>query len=130
MADGASAAKQRSMTMNRIAKMTVIATLSTLAFGGISQAASVEMNWPKQIDQTVRNFKGDDFRVADVDTLSRMSEVRSRITDETPQQLAALQAAVEGNKPLAAKLEAQNVEMNNIAGAAQAADGGLTIYVR
>ncbi|MCA1366319.1 hypothetical protein I6F15_02740 [Bradyrhizobium sp. BRP14] len=115
--------------MNRITKISVIAALSALTFGGISHAASVEMNWPRQIDQTVRTFKGD-FRVVDVDTLSRMSEVRSRINDETPQQVAALQSAIEANKPLAAKLETRNVEMNNIAGAAQAADGSLTIYVR
>ncbi|WP_026612568.1 hypothetical protein [Ensifer aridi] len=116
--------------MNRIAKISVIAALSALTFGGISHAASVETNWPHQIDQTVSTFKGDDFRVVDVDTLSRMSEVRSRINDETPQQVAALQSAIEANKPLAAKLETRNVEMKNIAGAAQAADGSLTIYVR
>jgi len=116
--------------MNRIAKVTVIATLFALTFGGVSYAASAEMNWPAQIDQTVRTFKGDNFKVIDVDTLSRASEVRSRISEEGPQQIAALQSAVEADKPLAAKLKAQKVEMDNIAGASQAADGGLTIYVR
>ncbi|MBB4185186.1 hypothetical protein [Sinorhizobium terangae] len=116
--------------MNRFAKISVIATLSALSFGGISYAAGVEMNWPDQIDRTVRNFKGDNFRIVDVDTLSRMNETRARIDAETPQQLAALHTAVDGNRALAAKLKARNVEMNNIAGASQAADGGLTLYVR
>ena len=116
--------------MNRIAKISVIATLSALAFGGISQAANVEMNWPNQIDQTVRTFKGDNFRIADVDTLSRMDQARIRIDEATPAQRAALQAAVEANKPLVAALKARNVELNNVAGAEQAADGGLTIYLR
>ncbi|WEX87512.1 hypothetical protein PZN02_003914 [Sinorhizobium garamanticum] len=116
--------------MNRFAKISVIATLSALNFGGISHAAGVEMNWPNQIDQTVRNFKGDNFRIVDVDTLSRMNETRARIDAETPQQLAALHAAVDANRALAAKLKERDVEMNNIAGAAQATDGSLTLYVR
>ncbi|WEX78551.1 hypothetical protein PYH37_003449 [Sinorhizobium numidicum] len=117
--------------MNRFTQISVIAALSALTFGGISHAATgVEMNWPSQIDQTVRTFKGNNLRIVNVDTLNQMSETRTRIDEATPQQLAALQTAVEANKPLAAKLRAENVEMNNIAGAAQAADGGLTIYLR
>lgn len=116
--------------MNRFAKATVIATLSALTFGGIAQAARVEMNWPKQIEQTVRGFKGDNFRIVNVDTLSRDDQTRSWIDEATPQQRAALHSAVEANKPLVAKLKAHDVELNNIAGAEQAADGGLTIYLR
>ncbi|MNL89734.1 hypothetical protein D3C87_2202430 [compost metagenome] len=48
----------------------------------------------------------------------------------TPEQRAALLEAVKANKSLAEKLKAQNVEMDNIGGAEQATDGGLTIYVR
>ncbi|MDK1489124.1 hypothetical protein QN219_03470 [Sinorhizobium sp. 7-81] len=116
--------------MNRFAKISVIATLSALSFGGISHAAGVEMNWPSEIDQTVRNFKGDNFSIVDVDTLNRMNAIRARIDAETPQQLQALHAAVSANRALAAKLKARDVEMNNIAGAAQATDGSLTLYVR
>lgn len=116
--------------MNRIAKTTVIAALSALAFAGISRAAGVEMNWPTQIEQTLRTFKGDNFNIVNVDTLNRQSQTRTWIDEATPQQLAALKSAVEANKPLAAKLKAHDVELNNIAGAEQAADGGLTIYLR
>lgn len=52
------------------------------------------------------------------------------VDNATPEQRAALHEAVEANKSLAEKLKAQNVEMDNIGGAEQAADGGLTIYVR
>ncbi|ASY62326.1 hypothetical protein SJ05684_c08630 [Sinorhizobium sojae CCBAU 05684] len=116
--------------MNRIARATVIGALSALTFGGIAQAASVEMNWPKQIEQTVRGFKGNKLRIVNVDTLSRQDQTRSWIDEATPQQRAALHSAVQSNKPLVAKLKAHDVELNNIAGAEQAADGGLTIYLR
>ena len=116
--------------MNRIATFSVIAALSAVSFGEISHAASVEMNWPAHIDQTVRTFRGDNFRVVDLDTLKRQSDTRVRMEEATANQRAALLAAIEANKPLAAKLRAQNVETTNIAGAEQAADGGLTIDVR
>ncbi|WP_104665756.1 hypothetical protein [Ensifer adhaerens] len=116
--------------MNRIAKLSVIAALSALSFGGVSHAASAAMNWPAEIDHTVRDFKGDHFTVVDVDTLKESSQTRMWIDEATPQQLSSLHAAVNANKPLAAKLKAQNVEMNNIAGAEQAADGSLTFYLR
>ncbi|MEI2301543.1 hypothetical protein [Ensifer sp. MJa1] len=116
--------------MNRIAKLSVIAALSALSFGGVSHAASPEMSWPAHIDQTVRNFKGNNFTIVNLDTLKETSQTRTSIDEATPQQISALHAAVTANKPLAAALKAQNVEMNNIAGAEQAADGGLTFYLR
>lgn len=116
--------------MNRIAKLSVIAALSALSFGGISYAAGAAMNWPAHIDQTVRHFKGNHFNIVDVDTLKETSQTRTWINEATPKQISALHAAVHANKPLAAKLKGQNVEMNNIAGAEQAADGSLTFYLR
>ena len=116
--------------MNRIATFSVIAALSTLSFGGITYATDAKMNWPSHIDQSVRDFKGDKLRVVDVETLKKESETRIWIDEASAKQRAGLLAAVEANKPLAAKLKAQNIEMNNIAGAEEAADGGLTIYVR
>ncbi|QFI65728.1 hypothetical protein [Sinorhizobium alkalisoli] len=88
------------------------------------------MNWPKQIEQTVRGFKGNNLRIVNVDTLSRQDQTRSWIDEATPQQRVALQSAVEANRPLVAELKAHDVELNNIAAAEQAADGGLTIYLR
>ncbi|WVT74425.1 hypothetical protein QM996_04765 [Sinorhizobium chiapasense] len=116
--------------MNRIAKLSVIAALSALPFGGISYAAGAAMNWPAHIDQTVRHFKGNHFTVVDVDTLKATSQTRTWINEATPKQVSALHAAIRANKPLATKLKGQNVEMNNIAGAERAADGSLTFYVR
>ncbi|ASY55909.1 hypothetical protein [Sinorhizobium sp. CCBAU 05631] len=116
--------------MNRFATFSVIAALSTLSFGGITYATDAKMNWPSHIDQSVRAFKGDNVRIVDVDTLKEENQTRMWIDEASAEQRAALLAAVEANKPLATKLKAQNVEMNNIAGAEEAADGGLTIYVR
>ncbi len=116
--------------MNRLATFSVIAALSTLSFGGITYATYAKMNWPSHIDQSVRDFKGDNVTIVDLGTLKRESQTRIWIDEATAQQRAALLAAVEANKPLAAKLKAQKVEMNNIAGAEEAADGGLTIYIR
>ncbi|MGO4621668.1 hypothetical protein AB4Z34_30035 [Ensifer sp. 2YAB10] len=116
--------------MNRIAKLSVIAALSALSFGGVSFAAGTAMNWPAHIDQTVRQFKGNHFNIVDVDTLKESSETRTWLKEATPKQVSALHAAVHANKPLAAKLKGQNVEISNIAGAEQAADGSLTFYLR
>ncbi|NRP20362.1 hypothetical protein LPJGGPFB_03621 [Ensifer adhaerens] len=116
--------------MNRIAKLSLIAALSAMTFGGISYAASTTMNWPAEIEQTVHSFKGDNFTVVNIDTLDKLSETRTWIDQATPAQLAALHKAVDGNKDLVAKLKTQNVELNNIVGAEQAADGSLTLYLK
>lgn len=116
--------------MNRIARMSVIAAFSALSFGGISYAESTAMNWPAEIEHTVRDFKGAKFDVINVDTLNKMSETHTWIDQATPEQVRALQSSIEANKPFAEKLKARNVELNNIVGAEQAADGSLTIYMR
>ncbi|MCO6426289.1 hypothetical protein HR059_31385 (plasmid) [Sinorhizobium meliloti WSM1022] len=116
--------------MNRIATFSMIASLSALSFAGIANGQGAEMNWPKEIEQTVRSYSGDKINVVDVSTLSEQDQTRMWVDKATPEQRAALHEAVEANKSLAEKLKAQNVEMNNIGGAEQAADGGLTIYVR
>jgi hypothetical protein len=116
--------------MNRIATLSAIAALSALSFGGISYAESTDMNWPTEIEHTLRDFKGAKFDVVNVDTLNKMSETHTWIDQATPEQVRSLQSSIEANKPFAEKLKAQNVELNNIVGAEQAADGSLTIYTR
>ncbi|KQX51280.1 MULTISPECIES: hypothetical protein [unclassified Ensifer] len=116
--------------MNRIATFSMLASLSALSFVGIAHGQGAEMNWPKEIEQTVRSYSGDKINVVDVSTLSEQDKTRMWVEHATPEQRAALLEAVKANKPLAEKLEAQKVEMDNIGGAEQAADGGLTIYVR
>jgi hypothetical protein len=116
--------------MNRIATMSAIAAFSVLSFSGISYAESTNMNWPAEIDHTVRDFKGTKFDVIDVDTLNKMSETHTWIDQATPEQVKSLQSSIEANKPFAEKLKAQKVELNNVIGAEQAADGSLTIYTR
>lgn len=116
--------------MNRIAKLSVIAALSSLAFAAIPHAQDAKMEWPAEIEQTVRDFKGDKFTVVDVSTLSEQDQTRLWVERATPEQRAALQAAVNGNAELAAQLKAKNIEMGNIGGAQQGADGSLTFYMR
>lgn len=116
--------------MNRIAKLSVIAAFTSLTFAGVPYAQDAKMNWPAEIEQTVRDFKGENVTVVNVDTLSEQNQTRLWIDHGTAEQRAALQAAVNANPDLAAKLKAQNVEMGNIAGAERSADGSLTIYMR
>ncbi|OCP16467.1 MULTISPECIES: hypothetical protein [unclassified Ensifer] len=116
--------------MNRISKLSIIAAFSSLTFVGIPSAQDAKMNWPAEIEQTVRDFKGENVTIVNVDTLSEQNQTRMWIDHGTAEQRAALQAAVNANSELAAKLKGQNVEMDNIAGAEQSADGSLTIYMR
>ncbi len=115
--------------MNRIATFSVIAAISALSFGGLALAQGA-MNWPSEIEQTVRDFKGDKVTVVDISTLAEQNQTRMWVEHATPEQRAALLAAIDANKPLAEMLKAQNVEMDNIGGAEEATDGSLTIYVR
>lgn len=118
------------MTINRIAKLSIIAAFSSLAFAAIPHAQDAKMEWPAEIEKTVQEFKGDNFTIVDVGTLSEQDQTRMWIEHATPEQRAALQAAVNSNAGLAAALKAKNVEMGNIAGAVQSANGSLTLYVR
>lgn len=116
--------------MNRIATFSIIATLSALSFGGIAWGQGAAMNWPKEIEKTVGGYSGDNISVVDISTLSEQNQTRLWVEQATPEQRAALVAAIEANKPLLEKLQAQNVEIANIGGAEQATDGSLIIYVR
>lgn len=116
--------------MNRIAKLSVIAAFSSLAFAAIPHAQDAKMEWPAEIEQTVRDFKGDNFTIVNLDTLSKQDQTRMWIEHASAEQRSALQTAVNGNAELAAKLKAKNVEMGNIAAAQQGADGSLTFYMR
>lgn len=116
--------------MKRIATFSMIACLSALSFTATVHGQSAAMEWPKEIEQTVRSYNGDKISIVDVSTLAEQNQTRMWVEHATPEQRAALLEAVKENKALAEKLKAQNVEMDNIGGAEQATDGGLTIYVR
>ncbi len=116
--------------MNRIAKLSAIVALTALPFAGVSQAASVTENWPKEIDRTVANYKMDNFNVVDVHTLNKLNETHSWIDDQHPEEQASFRKALESNPKLSKELRARNVELNNVVGAEEAADGSLTFYIR
>lgn len=115
--------------MKRIATFSVIVALSALSYGGIAYAQA-EMNWPANIEKSVSEFKGDKVSVVQISTLAEQNQTRLWVENATPEQRKALLTAIEANKPLVEQLKAQNVEIENIGGAEQATDGGLTIYVR
>jgi hypothetical protein len=50
--------------------------------------------------------------------------------EPTSQEARLIQASVIANSGLAKKLQTEKVELTNIVGAEQAADGGITFYVR
>jgi hypothetical protein len=116
--------------MNRIATLSAIIALSVLSISEIAYAQGAEMNWPANIDKTVTDFKGDKVSVVQVSTLAEANQTRMWVEKATPEQRKALLTAIEGNKALADQLKSQNIEMENIAGAEQAADGALIVYVR
>jgi len=116
--------------MNRIAKLSAIVALTALPFAGVSQAAGMTENWPKQIDSTVANYKNGNFYIVDVHTLNKLNETHSWIDDQKPDEQASFRQALEANPTLTKELQARNVELGNIVGAEQAADGSLTFYIR
>lgn len=75
-------------------------------------------------------FKGDKVSVVQIRTLAEQNRTRLWVENATPEQRKALLTAIEANKPLVEQLKVQNVEIENIGGAEQATDGGLTVYVR
>lgn len=113
--------------MNPIAKFSAIIALTALPLAGVAQAASVTENWPKQIDQTVTNYKKDKVNIVNVDTLD---ETQSWIEDQSAEEQASFRKALESNPKLAKELHARNVETRNVVGAEEAADGSLTLYIR
>jgi|EndMetStandDraft_4_1072995.scaffolds.fasta_scaffold354112_2 hypothetical protein len=49
---------------------------------------------------------------------------------ENPDEVAALQSAIQNNAALKAELDNQNVQLNNVVAAQKAADGSVTLYVQ
>lgn len=115
--------------MNRIAKLSAIVALTVLPLAGASQAAGVSENWPQQIDRTVSNYKGN-FDVIDINSLNKKHETRTWIDNQSPAEQAAFQKALESNPALSKELKARNIELSNVIGAEQAADGSLTFFTR
>ncbi|MCM2473899.1 hypothetical protein HGO38_10490 [Rhizobium sp. CG5] len=121
--------------MNPFAKIASATLMSAIAFGSYSYASDAKtmLITPQQIDAIVKNDKAPRFDVATLDSLDRHDPVYTRYNDRDPaksEESLELQASIKANTVLLNDLRAQQVEVDNIVAAAQAADGSLTIYVR
>ena len=120
--------------MNRFATVLSASALSAIAFGAESYAAmpSAAGMSGSRIESTIQTMSSKDFNVVRLDSLKTHDTARERFASVSPtsQEARQVQAAVIANRPLAQKLEGQRVELTNIVGAEQAADGGVTFYLR
>ncbi|WP_377288170.1 hypothetical protein [Rhizobium sp. SG2393] len=115
--------------MNGITKLTAIVVLTGLPFAGIANAAMETA--PQQVDHTVKHFKGNDFNIEQLDWATQSSfDEEDGMAQQTPREQAKFQQALASNPKLVKELKARNVEIGNVVGAEQAADGSLTFYVR
>ncbi|MDH4415428.1 MAG: hypothetical protein QE484_19140 [Rhizobium sp.] len=120
--------------MNRFATVLSASALSAIAFGAESYAAmpSAAGMPDSKIETTIQTMSPTDFNVIRLDALKTHDPASERYGGISPtsQEARLVQAAVIANRSLAQKLEGQKVELTNIVGAEQAADGGVTFYVR
>ncbi|NBB50040.1 hypothetical protein GVN24_17320 [Rhizobium sp. CRIBSB] len=120
--------------MNRFATILSASALSAIAFGAESIAAvpAFAGSPESKIESTIQTMSGNDFDVVQIDSLQKGDPAQERFgtVEPTSQEARLVQASVIANRALSQKLEAQNVELKNIVGAEQAADGGITFYVR
>lgn len=120
--------------MNRFASILSATALSAVAFGAESYAAMPAAGGmaDSKIESTIQTMSPKNFNVVRMDSLKTHDAANARFGSLAPtsQEARLVQASVIANRPLAQKLEAQHVELTNIVGAEQAADGGVTFYVR
>lgn len=120
--------------MNRFATLLSASALTVVAFGADSYAAMPAAGGApdSKIENTIQTMTGNNFDVATIDSLEKGDPALERFGSISPSSHEArvVQAAVIANRALAQKLEGQKVELTSIVGAEQAADGGVTFYVR
>jgi hypothetical protein len=118
--------------MNRVAKITIAAAFSSLAFAGVSRAESLDMNTAHGIEQTLRTFRGD-FDVQPVYNWRNLDDETTgprSVLQRSNSAVHAIQASIDANNSLAHKLNNDGVNIRNVVNAEQAADGSITFYVR
>jgi hypothetical protein len=77
----------------------------------------------------IRNWHGGDVTVQSGDGLDTMTgDTVSSLMSGNPQLIAAIRADVRANSALTRHLEKENININNIDGAAAALDGSLILY--
>jgi hypothetical protein len=118
--------------MNSRFKIAFVAAFASLALAGVSRAESIAMNTAPEIAQTLRAFNSD-FNLRYVGNWDNDPEHETRglsATGRTDNQLRAIRASISENKDLVRKLNQDDVKVDNIVDAEQAADGSVTFFVR
>lgn len=120
--------------MNRFATILSATALSAFAFGAEGYAAMPDAGSAPEgkIESTIQTLSPTAFNVVRIDSLKTNGPATERFGGLAPtsQEARLVQASVIANRPLAQKLQSQSIELTNIVGAEQAADGGVTFYVR
>ncbi|MBX4931682.1 hypothetical protein [Rhizobium bangladeshense] len=119
--------------MNRVVTITIAAALSSLAFAGVSRAESFGMNSAHGIEQTLKTFRGNNFNVEQVHNWHNLDDETTgprSAPERSGQAIRGIQASIDANRSLAHRLNNEGVDVRNIVNAEQAADGGVTFYVR
>ena len=73
------------------------------------------------------------INVVAISTLNDVDPNKSLLKNQpntNPDEVAALQTAIQNNSALKSQLEAQNVQLRNIVAAVLSADGAVTFYVK
>ncbi|RKE85261.1 hypothetical protein [Rhizobium sp. AG855] len=120
--------------MNRFATMFSATALTAIAFGADAYAAmpATAMASPQQIENTITKLSPSAYNVIWLDSLKTHDAAKEQFGNVKPtsQEARLVQASVIANPALARKLQADKVELENIVGAQQAADGSVTFYLR
>jgi hypothetical protein len=142
------------MTMNRYIKTSIASlfVISTIACGALASgkdkgpnpadANKMDQATTGSISGTSSSMMSNDnvgswqtgkISVVQVSTLNDVDPNRTMLQDRmktNPDDVMALQAAIDKNAALKSQLESQNVQIGNIVAAEQAVDGSVTFYVK
>jgi len=138
--------------MNRTVKTSFASFLVLSLFaGGVSAASKDKGPDPVErqtIDQSatgsintealmrsdmVAAWQAGKINIVAVSTLNDVDPNKNLLQDRmktNPDEVAALQTAIQNNSALKSQLEAQNVQLQNIVAAVLSADGAVTFYVK
>ena len=115
------------MTVATVFGMSDAANAASRHVKAPNDAALVTAN--EATANAIRNWHGGAVSVQSGDGLDTMTgDTVSALMDGNPQMIAAIRADIHANHALARHLESQNININNIDGAAAALDGSLILY--
>lgn len=132
--------------MIRAVKIILIGLITTSALAPCTQAGPQIpiLEQPQRSDvqlaasayfprEAIQSWNGERFRIYQISWFDEFDAAKAMMQNwisTHPDEVAALQATIRRNKPLAAALRARNVQLNNVAAVQQSFSGGLTFYLR